>query len=373
MTKGKLTIQNRTVDAIFFHLPDEEHGWLSNWTLSDFELDGKVFSSVEQYIMYQKCDVFGDMESAQAVMATKDPQVMQTIGRNARGYIPLVWEGLRQVIAERAIYASFSQNDKRRQLLVDTEDAWLVECAHQDKIWTCGARINEPERFDASLWKGTNLLGFVLMKVREDLKAQSTLEKGCDRTTIQTGISGKTAEPVKEFNNSRIKIIKRGITKMSVDAIVNAANSGLKNGGGVAGAVFSAAGVNKLSQACDAIGGCSTGNAVITPGFDLPAKYIIHAVGPIWCGGDNNEAKLLYSAYKQSLIVAMKNDCHTVAFPLISAGIYGYPPDKAWRKALQACDDFIKSNPDYDIEITFAVIDDNILNLGEFVRRDLGI
>ena len=172
---------------------------------------------------------------------------------------------------------------------------------------------------------------------------------------------------------SCIKIVKRGITKMKVDAVVNAANSELKNGGGVAGAVFSAAGEAQLSAACNAIGGCKTGHAVITPGFELPAKYIIHAVGPIWRGGDYSEAKLLYSAYKQSLIVAKDNDLHSIAFPLISAGIYGYPQDKAWRKALQACRDFIEANPDYDIDISFAVIDDDVLRLGESVMKDLGI
>lgn len=170
---------------------------------------------------------------------------------------------------------------------------------------------------------------------------------------------------------SSIRIVKRGITKLAVDAVVNAANSDLANGGGVAGAIFSAAGVAKLSAVCNAIGGCKTGHAVITPGFDLPAKNIIHAVGPIWRGGDHDEAKLLYSAYKQSLIVAKENDCHSIAFPLISAGIYGYPKDKAWRKALQACRDFIDANPDYDIDISFAVIDDDVLELGEAVMKDL--
>ena len=172
---------------------------------------------------------------------------------------------------------------------------------------------------------------------------------------------------------SSIKIIKQGITKLKVDAIVNAANSSLAEGGGVCGAIFSAAGSAKLASACNAIGGCKTGHAVITPGYDLPAKYIIHAVGPVWYGGDKNEPKLLYSAYKQSLIVAKNNGCHSVAFPLISAGIFGYPKDKAWRKALQACNDFIKANPDWDMDISFAVIDDTVLDIGESVRKDLGI
>lgn len=167
-----------------------------------------------------------------------------------------------------------------------------------------------------------------------------------------------------EHKNS-IEIRKIGITKLNVDAVVNAANEGLWEGGGVCGAIFREADSRELTKACSAIGHCKTGSAVITPGFKLPAKYIIHAVGPVWHGGDKNEPQLLYSAYKQSLIVAKENNCHSIAFPLISAGIFGYPKDKAWRKALQACQDFLRNNPDYDMQIIFAVLDDNIKKIGE--------
>jgi len=170
---------------------------------------------------------------------------------------------------------------------------------------------------------------------------------------------------------STIQIQKIGITKLNTDAIVNAANEGLWAGGGVCGAIFRDAGSAELTKACNAIGECKTGNAVITPGFNLKAKYIIHAVGPVWRGGNNNEDKLLYSAYKQSLIVAKDNDCHSIGFPLISAGIFGYPLDGAWRKALQACMDFIDANPDYDIDIFFAVLDDKILAMGEDTYKSL--
>ena len=172
---------------------------------------------------------------------------------------------------------------------------------------------------------------------------------------------------------SSIKIQKIGITRPKVDAIVNAANEGLYEGGGVCGIIFQAAGSAELTKACSALGRCKTGNAVITPGFNLPSKYIIHAVGPVWRDGNHNEPQLLYSAYKQSLIVAKDNDCHSIAFPLISAGIFGYPKDQAWRKALQACNDFINNNPDYEIDILFAVIDDRILDLGKQTMKDLGI
>lgn len=170
---------------------------------------------------------------------------------------------------------------------------------------------------------------------------------------------------------SSIEIRKIGITKLDTDAIVNAANEGLWEGGGVCGAIFREAGSAELTEACNAIGGCKTGNAVITPGFKLPAKYVIHAVGPQWSDGNHNEPKLLYGAYKQSLVLAKENGLHSIGFPLISAGIFGYPLDKAWRKAIQACDDFIKNNPDYDIKIIFAVLDDKILSVGENTLKEI--
>ena len=170
---------------------------------------------------------------------------------------------------------------------------------------------------------------------------------------------------------SSIEIKKIGITKLDTDAIVNAANEGLWEGGGVCGAIFREAGSAELTKSCNAIGGCKTGNAVITPGFNLAAKYVIHAVGQRWTDGNHNEPKLLYSAYKQSLILAKENGLHSIGFPLISAGIFGYPLDGAWRKAIQACNDFIENNSDYDIKIIFAVLDDKILAAGEETLKDI--
>ena len=164
---------------------------------------------------------------------------------------------------------------------------------------------------------------------------------------------------------SSIEIRKIGITKLDTDAVVNAANTGLWEGGGVCGYIFRDAGSKEMTAACQKTGHCDEGSAIITPGFKLPAKYVIHAVGPRWSGGEHNEPKLLYSAYKQSLLLAKENGLHSIGFPLISAGIFGYPVVKAWRKAIQACNDFIQNNPEYDIKIIFAVLDDKILAIGE--------
>lgn len=177
----------------------------------------------------------------------------------------------------------------------------------------------------------------------------------------------------KTSSNNTIEIKKIGITDLDTDAIVNAANDGLWAGSGVCGAIFKAAGRDKLQAACNEIGHCDTGSAVITPGFDLKAKYIIHAVGPVWNGGDHNEPQQLYGAYRKSLELALENGCHSVGFPLISAGIFGYPKDKAWRKAIQACTDFFEKHPEADLKVIFAVLDDDILTLGKNTVDEIAV
>lgn len=367
----KLKINDRSVEAIFFHKPEEPYGWLSNWTLDSFEVDGVTYASVEQYIMYQKCMLFGDGDAAKQVMNTNDPAKQQLIARNATGFIPKVWDGIRQTIVEKALYARFTQNENSKKMLLDTGDAWLIECANTDKNWACGVGLEKDDKSDASKWLGTNILGFALMKVRDDISSKKASAIPAGSNSAEQKI--EHTETNKEQGNSKIHIVKKGITKFRCDAVVNAANSTLSYGAGVCGHIFDAAGVENMKNACNAIGRCKTGQAVITPGFDLPAKHVIHAVGPIWTDGEHNEKKLLYSAYKLSLLLAKKKDLHSIAFPLISAGIYEFPKDLAWRKALQACNDFIKDNPDYEIDISFAVIDDDILKLGQAVRKDLGI
>ena len=169
-TQDKLLINGQWHDAVFFHLPDEPSGYLSNWYPAAFDLDGITFSSSEQYIMYRKCLLFDDHVSAASILATNDPAKQQSIGRDAGNFDPTVWNGMKQTIAFRGLMAKFSQNEDLKQQLLSTGDAYLVECAYKDVIWACGIRLHEDERRDIRKWRGQNILGFTLMEVRDALK-----------------------------------------------------------------------------------------------------------------------------------------------------------------------------------------------------------
>ncbi|MEM7028673.1 MAG: O-acetyl-ADP-ribose deacetylase [Chloroflexota bacterium] len=151
-----------------------------------------------------------------------------------------------------------------------------------------------------------------------------------------------------QINQSTLALVEGDITQQDVDAIVNAANTSLLGGGGVDGAIHRAAGPDLL-QACIPLDGCQTGQAKITPGFDLKAKWVIHAVGPIYRGGDEGEPDLLTSAYCTSLQLASEHDAKSVAFPAISTGVYGYPMFKAADISLQTIIDYLNDNDDISL------------------------
>ena len=155
------------------------------------------------------------------------------------------------------------------------------------------------------------------------------------------------------------------ITTATTDCIVNAANEWLQGGSGVCGAIFRKAGWEDMQAACDKLGHCPTGEAVVTPAFALPCKYVIHAVGPVWQGGSHGEEELLYRAYWSSLARLKELDCYSVAFPLISAGIFGYPKRQAWQVAIRAYRDFMAKFKDYELDIVIGVLDPEILAIGK--------
>lgn len=156
-------------DIICFHNADEMNGYLSNWFLSDFIKDEIIFSSMEQYMMYQKAKLFGDLEIAEQILKTSNAAKIKAFGRSVKNYNDTIWNGTRQIIVYEGLLEKFRQNNELCKKLIETKRCILAECAVQDKIWGIGLSMKDERRFDINEWKGQNLLGFTIMSVREKL------------------------------------------------------------------------------------------------------------------------------------------------------------------------------------------------------------
>ena len=155
--------------VVCFHNPNEENGYLSNWYLSKFIVDDITYSSMEQYMMYQKAICFNDIEISEKILSTDDVSKIKRLGREISNYDENHWNGVRQIIVYEGLIAKFSQNKDLKNKLIETKDCFLAECAVKDKIWGIGLSMSDPNRFNKDLWNGKNLLGYALMKVRDKL------------------------------------------------------------------------------------------------------------------------------------------------------------------------------------------------------------
>ncbi len=165
------------------------------------------------------------------------------------------------------------------------------------------------------------------------------------------------------------QVVKQDITKMKVDAIVNAANSSLLGGGGVDGCIHRAAGPELLAE-CRTLGSCQTGCAKMTKGYHLPCRYVIHTVGPVWRGGNDGEKENLISCYRTSLSLAQENHCHSVAFPVISSGIYGYPKQQAIQVAVDTIEEFLHES---DMTVYLVIYDSETYQVWKQMYPEYGM
>ena len=154
---------------VCFHNPDEMNGYLSNWYMSDFVADDIKFTSMEQYMMYKKAQLFNDKEIMQEILSTNNVGKIKMLGRSVKNYDEVMWNGMRQIVVYEGLYAKFSQNESLREKLLATENDILAECAVSDCIWGIGLAMNDEKRLSTEEWRGQNLLGFAIMQVREKL------------------------------------------------------------------------------------------------------------------------------------------------------------------------------------------------------------
>lgn len=329
----------------FFWKDNEKYGEFSNWFERPFIIDDFKYFCVEQYMMAQKAKLFHDAENYTKILRANTAKGCKWLGKQVTPFDSDSWDAVKYGIVKNGNRAKYEQNHELKELLLSTGNSILAEASPKDKVWGIGLDAKNAAKTNPSGWPGENLLGKILMELREEFGGGQPME----------------AEP--RIKPTKIRMIKADITKLSdVDAIVNAANTSLLGGGGVDGAIHKAAGCGLLEE-CRRLNGCKTGEAKITGAYNIPCQYIIHTVGPIWNGGNRNEAKLLADCYRNSLRLAVENGIRRIAFPSISTGVYGFPKAQAAEIAVKTVHEFVETNPSVLDLVEWALFDNETLRV----------
>ena len=340
----------RQQPAVFFWKDDEDNGCFSNWYHRKFVIDGFEYLHVEQYMMAQKAKLFHDSERYTAILRSTKPWECKDLGKQVTPFDSKTWDSVKYEVVKTGNRAKYEQNPDLKAKLLNTGNAVLAEASPSDKIWGIGLDAAAAANTDPTEWPGQNLLGRILMELRAEFSED-----------------GSTS------SETELRVVKGDITEVSdAEAIVNAANRSLLGGGGVDGAIHRAAGP-KLLEECRGLHGCETGEAKITGAYELPCKYVIHTVGPVWNGGNGREEKLLMDCYRNSLQTAVDHGIRSVAFPSISTGAYGYPLEEAANAAVRAVHEFVEEHPgDFDL-VEWVLIDQKTYDAYEKVLDKLKI
>lgn len=326
-------------EYVFFWLDNEKYGEFSNWYQREFVIDDFRYFCVEQYMMAQKAKLFHDSVRYTAILRANSPKDCKALGKQVTPFDAKVWDAVKYDIVKTGNKAKFEQNPDLMNLLLSTGDRIMAEASPKDKIWGIALDAETAKHINPEAWPGQNLLGKILM----ELKAEYRKEQSKSSAT-------------------ELRMIKGDITKQSdVEAIVNAANTSLL-GGGVDGAIHRAAG-RQLLEECRKLNGCKTGEAKLTGAYKLPCKYIIHTVGPIWRGGNQDEEKFLAECYSNSLQIAVDQGIRSVAFQSISTGVYSFPKEKAAMIAVRTVNDFIEENSGSLDLVEWILFDEETLNI----------